>query len=279
MVALGREVDAVLQAKDVRLTMGGEPTFVASSDRDAAEWNIDALGPTKRLYAQELVQRLRDEYGRGGFLHYGQGKWYPGEQLPRWALGCYWRKPMANPVWQNPRWLADERVPHAHTSADAGGSLHGRTDAAAGPEHRLPATRLRGRLVPPLARASLAGERRPLRQPLGMTRWSAIRLRRVFDQGLSTVVGYALPLQSRTEDDSGWRTGPWFLRDERMYLHPGDSPMGFRLPLDSMPWVKPSDATPSTSSTIRLHRARPAAQRGHHRAQQALGSMQAAQTY
>ena len=87
----GRAVDASLSAGDVRLTMGGEPTFVSTTDRDADEWNIAALGPTKRVRAADLLFRLKRRYGANGFIHMGQGKWYPGEQLPRWALGCYWR--------------------------------------------------------------------------------------------------------------------------------------------------------------------------------------------
>ncbi len=241
VLALGEQVDRELQAGDVRLTMGGEPTFVAVKDRDAAEWNTDALGPTKRIYANELAHRLGAHYGAGGFLHFGQGKWYPGEQLPRWALSVYWRAD-GQPCWHNPALLADEREAHAYTSADA---------------QRFLAT-LTGKLgLDP--RFMLAGHEdtwyylwRERRLPVNVDPFDArlddelerIRLRRVFDHGLDRPVGYVLPLK-RAEgpalDGPPWVTGPWFFRDERMYLMPGDSPMGYRLPLDSLPWVKKSE--------------------------------------
>ena len=241
VMTLGAAVDKELLAGDVRLTMGGEPTFVAVDDRDAPEWNTDALGPTKRGFATELVQKLRAEYGEGGFLHFGQGKWYPGEQLPRWALNIYWRAD-GQPVWRDPALFTDERVPTHYTSEDA---------------RRFTQT-LAGKLGVTDKFMQSAYEDvwyylwRERRLPVNVDPFNSklddemerARLRRVFEQKLDTVVGYVLPVKVAEPvagSGSGWTTGSWFLRDERMYLMPGDSPMGLRLPLDSLPWVSKSD--------------------------------------
>jgi uncharacterized protein (DUF2126 family)/transglutaminase-like putative cysteine protease len=241
VLQLGEAVDDALIAGDVRLTMGGEPTFVSVDDRDGAEWNTDALGPTKRLHAQDLVARLRDEYGQGGFLHFGQGKWYPGEQLPRWALSIYWRAD-GQPCWHDPSLFADEHEPHAYTAADAQRFIRmltlklGLNDDTIQTgyedtwyylwrERRLPVN------VDPF-NSQLDDE------------LERLRLRRVFDQGLDSPVGYVLPIKPVELPQPGgprWISGPWFFRDERMYLFPGDSPMGLRLPLDSLPWVDKQD--------------------------------------
>jgi uncharacterized protein (DUF2126 family) len=238
---LGHTVDAQLAAQDVRLTMGGEPTFVAVADRDAAEWNTDALGPTKRGLATELVHRLREKYGKGAFLHFGQGKWYPGEQLPRWALSICWRAD-GQACWQNPAWFADEREPHRYTAADAETFLHTLT-------RRLG---LDAKFVQPAFEDTYYYLWRERRLPVNVDPFDArlddemerARLHRVFNQGLSAVVGHLLPLSRDWHvglAGPAWRTGPWFLRDDRMYLIPGDSPMGFRLPLDSQAWAAKSD--------------------------------------
>ncbi len=238
---LGRAVDRQLQVQDVRLTMGGEPTFVSVDDREGDEWNTAALGPTKRGYAQSLVHKLRDKYGQGGFLHFGQGKWYPGEQLPRWALTIAWRAD-GQPCWNDPTLFADERETHRYTSADAQRFITSLT-ARLG---------LDTRYIHPSYEDTWYYLWRERRLPVNVDPFDSrlddelerARLRRVFDQGLSQVVGYVLPIK-RNEGPGlqgpRWQTGPWFLRDERLYLIPGDSPMGYRLPLDSLPWSTPAD--------------------------------------
>ncbi len=241
VMKLGEAVDAELDAGDVRLTMGGEPTFVADNDRDAAEWNTDALGPTKRGFATALVHKLRDRYGKGGFLHFGQGKWYPGEQLPRWALNIYWRAD-GQPVWSHPEIFVDERDPTHYTSAEAQRFTQGL------------ATRLglTTQYIQPGYEDSWYYLWRERRLPVNVDPFKSrlddemerARLRRVFTQKLDTAVGYVLPVkvaEGPRLQGPRWITGPWFVRDERLYLMPGDSPMGLRLPLDSLPWISAAD--------------------------------------
>ncbi len=235
--SLGESVDRQLEGMDVRLTMGGEPTFVSVDDRDGAEWNTSALGPTKRGLSTELLFRLAEHYGKGGFLHFGQGKWYPGEQLPRWALSVFWRAD-GTPCWKDPSRLADERVEEKYTAEHAQAFVKRLADGlGVTAHHHLPAfedtyyylwreRRLPVNVDPLDPRLDDPQERE--------------RIRRVFAQGLSKVVGYVLPLARNTRG-RGFHSGPWFLRDERLLLLPGDSPMGYRLPLDALPWVAEED--------------------------------------
>ena len=234
----GRLVDDHLARADVRLTMGGEPTFVSIDDPDGPEWNTAALGAAKDRLAARLLVRLRDTFAPGGLLFHGQGKWYPGESLPRWAKACYWRKD-GQPLWEDPALIADE-------STDYG---YGRPEARRLAEALADELGVGGRWLMPAYEDVIYHawrERRlpsnvdPLRSNLRDPEERA-RLARVFEQGLGEAVGWVLPLEPAASSGQRWRSGPWFLRDDVLWLVPGDSPIGLRLPLDSLPWVAEKD--------------------------------------
>jgi uncharacterized protein (DUF2126 family)/transglutaminase-like putative cysteine protease len=243
--ALGSRVDADLSRADVRLTIGGEPTFVSIDDMDGAEWNTAALGASKRQLAGTLLRRLKNVFAPGGLLHYGQGKWYPGEPLPRWALGCWWRQD-GTPIWNDDCLIADETIDYGHGDADAKRFISALSQTiGVGDRHVMPAFED--------AWYYLWKERRlptnvdPLKSELKDEQERA-SLARVFERGLDSVAGYVLPLRrDRTPNEGGqWVSGPWVLRAGHLFLIPGDSPIGYRLPLDSLPWSAPGD-TPITA--------------------------------
>ena len=234
IVDLGQRVDADLQAGDVRLTMGGEPTFVSIDDREGAEWSTAAVGPTKRQLATNLLKRLKARLAPGGALHYGQGKWYPGESLPRWALAVYWRLDGV-PLWTQDAHIADESVDYGHTTAEARLFIH--TLA----EHLGVETRF----VLPTYEDPWHALQQEERLPLNLDPFHAAlddaeerqRLARILHHGLGHETGYVLPLDRRRFSPARWVSGPWPLRREQVFLHPGDSPIGLRLPLEALPWL------------------------------------------
>ncbi|MDX2052130.1 MAG: transglutaminase family protein [Polyangiaceae bacterium] len=230
----GTKVDEHLTRSDVRLTVGGEPTFVSTEYPDDAEWNTDALGKNKEGLADKLIRRLRSDWYPKSALYHAQGKWYPGEPLPRWAISCFFRTDGV-PVWNDPALIADTNKSYDHGPKEAeafakrlienlGLERHGLMPAFEDAWYYMwRARRLPVNVMPLDNRVDDEVERE--------------RIAAVFNQKLSSVVGYVLPLTYW----GGWRSGSFFLKDERCYLLPGDSPMGYRLPLDSLPWIAQED--------------------------------------
>ena len=207
---LAHRVDGDLEAQDVRLTMGGEPTFVGIDEPESPQWNIDALGAMKRTRGLALIQCLREKVAPGALLHYGQGKWYPGEPLPRWALSCSWRVDGV-PVWENIDLIAGAIA----------GTIAGEDQAY-------------GLGAPDAFKFIEALTRR-----LEVSSESVLP---AYDRETESTepAGYILPIRRRQPAARlCWSSQLWFRRPERLLLSPGDSPIGYRIPTESIPWVAP----------------------------------------
>ncbi|MEM9587234.1 MAG: transglutaminase family protein, partial [Planctomycetota bacterium] len=235
IMAAGHQVDEVLRAEDVRLTMGGEPTFVSIDNMEAPEWNSEAVGEEKRKLSNTLLLRLRDRFAPGGLLHYGQGKWYPGESLPRWALTCMWRRD-GHPIWKNPQWLADESYDHQLTPNDARRFIN----------HLSRRLGISARMKFPVYEDTLHYLWREGRLPVDVDPTDPklndpnerAMMIRTFQSGLGTPVGYVLPIRCawwQSEDKRTWMGGRWPVRNDQVFLIPGESPVGLRLPLETLP--------------------------------------------
>ena len=237
--ALGRKVDAALAAGDVRLTMGGEPTFVSIDDFESPEWNTEAVGPQKRALADKLIRRLRQRFAPGGFLHYGQGKWYPGETLPRWTFSLYWRRD-EKPIWRDEALVAKEDVDTRAGPAEAGALL---SEIARrleiDPDMVVPAFEDPAQWI--LKEGNLPENVTPENSKLKDPE-ERHRIARVFGRGLTTESGYVLPIQrwQARADGPRWMSERWKLRRQHLFLVPGDSPVGYRIPLGALPFVPPS---------------------------------------
>ena len=234
---LGEWIDEQLAAGDVRLTMGGEPTFVSMDDMDGEEWNTAALGPEKRRLAGILLNRLRERFGPGGLLHFGEGKWYPGESLPRWAFTCTWRAD-GLPIWHDPKLAADPNHGYGYGSEEARLFIEEFAQrVAVGPDYVITAYE-----------DPLAYIHREWQLPINVDPVDnklddpeeRERLRRIFERGLGQPAGFVLPIQhGMGKNGPEWQSGLWMLRSQHLFLIPGDSPVGLRLPLQSLPWEPP----------------------------------------
>ncbi|MEO6313845.1 MAG: transglutaminase family protein [Chitinophagaceae bacterium] len=235
--ATGLLVDEDLEKGDVRMTMGGEPTFVSIDDMEGAEWNTAADGKLKRTLSHDLIFRLREKFGPTGMIHYGQGKWYPGEPLPRWQYGLFWRKDNY-PIWKNIRLVAHEKIKQKYSFEHAAAFANELAKHLAVSEEnigiayedvfyflwtegKLPVNvdPLQSSLKDPIERRTLA---------------------KLLEQGLGNPAGYVLPLKWNYNNDK-WQSDKWVFKKEHLFLVPGNSPIGLRLPLDSLAAIAKSD--------------------------------------
>lgn len=206
---LGGKIDANLREHDVRLTMGGEPTFVSLDDPDDEQWNFTALGADKEKLAQDLLCRLGEKFGPGGFYHYGQGKWYPGEALPRWSKNCFWRTDHQI-IWSNPD-LLKNIASNQNINVDLAKDFL-----------EILATRLG------IEKNSIqSAHEDPSHSHSGGR--------------LSAPSGFVLPLCYSVKK-KGWISNTWSFESSKLILRAGDSPIGLRLPLDQLPVVENSEA-------------------------------------
>ncbi|MEM6472011.1 MAG: transglutaminase family protein [Planctomycetota bacterium] len=233
ILAAGDRVDEMLAEEDVRLTTGGEPTFVGIDDVDDPQWNTDAVGKEKRVLSNVLLLKLREQISPGAVLHYGQGKWYPGESLPRWALTCLWRKD-GQPVWQNPKYIADEGTDYGYSHDDAERFV----------KHLAGTLGISAKLTIPVYEDTFYYLWKEDRLPVDVDPADPkladpnerAMMARTFSQGLDKPVGFVMPLRRAWwQAHAGWVGGVWPVRGEKVFVIPGDSPIGLRLPLDRLP--------------------------------------------
>ena len=236
---LGFVVEDELQANDVRLTMGGEPTFVSIDDMESGEWNTEADGAHKRKLASKLSLRLMDVFGKGGVLHHAQGKWYPGEPLPRWLIGVHWRKD-GEPIWREPKFLAsfaeNYKLPVNITEAflNTLAKILGADNDTVMPAYEDAFYFLweEGKLPVDVDPKKYNKNDTHLRRKLGD----------ILEQGIGKAVGHVFPLVKK---NGKWITNVWQFRGKHLLLTPGNSSIGLRLPLDSLPKnpIIPSEPT------------------------------------
>ncbi|NMO05052.1 transglutaminase family protein [Gordonia sp. TBRC 11910] len=279
ITVLGADLDERMRVNDVRLTVGGEPTFVSLYNQTDPEWLTDADGPHKRELASQLTTRLKKIYAPTGLVQRGQGKWYPGEPLPRWQVDLLWRAD-GKALWRNPELLDDpwttREAAQATIDRQSPGGLGPDDPATSVASHdfiaaladrlALPDSQVMGAYEDPLLRlaelVSLPVGVPPAREETAteaaeqdLTPQTDVPDRRKellaeLDSSVSTPTAYVLPISKAP--DGGWRSARWTTRRGRLVLTPGNSPAGLRLPLDSLFWEPNTQFFPADASAVAI---------------------------
>ncbi|WP_439487254.1 DUF2126 domain-containing protein [Algoriphagus sp.] len=237
ILAVGETVEKDLVANDVRLTMGGEPTFVAVDNQDAPEWNSDADGEHKRKLANTLFHKLKDEFGKGALMQYGQGKWYPGEPLPRWKLACFWRKDGV-PMWHDDSLMADLSKDYKLSAKDAE-----KFSSELVEQLNIDPKNIRPLFEDPFYFIWQEGKVPVNIDPYAYDLKSPLerqKLAQLLNEGMDKPVGFSIPLEWEYTEQR-WMSCRWDFRRKDMFLIPGNSPAGLRLPLDSIEFTPAED--------------------------------------
>ncbi len=236
ILKLGESIEKRIKKNDIRLTIGGEPTFVSTENKDAPEWNFDALGYEKYSKSEQLLKKLKGHFAEGGVLQYGQGKWYPGEPLPRWAMIAYWRLD-GEKIWENDYLLADDRYTGSATGDDARMFTSILADNLR-LAHEFIQPAYEDNLYYLWQEGNLPVEEESLLE--GLDHFNKMERKRILtnlEKGINREVGYVIPLEFNNVDGN-WISHKWNFRRKKLYLIPGDSPIGYRLPIQSLASLK-----------------------------------------
>ena len=215
------------------------PRSCRSTIRTARSGTPPRSGPTSAALAVELYGRLKEKYAPQGLAHFGQGKWYPGEPLPRWSLNCFWRRD-GEPIWHEPGAARRREAATAASPPTSRGVFLAGVAERLGlsPEYVFAAFEdafyylWRERRLPTNVDPFESQARRSVERA---------RLARVFEQGLDAVVGHVLP--GRARRDRRALANRAVVPAPRALL-PDSGRFAARaigLPLDSQPWVKKED--------------------------------------
>ncbi|EQA45183.1 putative amidoligase [Leptospira broomii serovar Hurstbridge str. 5399] len=238
ILKLGKKIDDKLRKNDIRLSIGGEPTFVSDTDRQNSQWNTDALGSEKLSLAEELLGNLRKRFAPGSVVQVTQGKWYPGEPLPRWSLNTFWRRD-GEKLWQEEAYLSSvkekkdaDREEELAKAETIGEQICASLGISA--KHLIPVFEdgfyylwKEGQLP------KWEKPESPKEDDFSFESLERRRVLSVLEKDFKLKKGFAVPLQYNYILKR-WESSEWVYRRERLYLVPGDSPAGLRLPFASI---------------------------------------------